>query len=159
MSGVVHSVNVSSGGVPKYPVDSANVSEEGVEGDFNRFRVADRGGDPDRAVCIFSIERIESLKEEGHPIEVGSTGENITIRGVEWNSLKVGTVLEIGGASLELSEPCAPCSKIGRSFLERRFARIDHQQEFGWSRWLARVMREGAVSVGDSVDVVITGQN
>ena len=90
---------------------------------------------------------------------MGSTGENITIRGVEWNSLKVGTVLEIGGASLELSEPCAPCSKIGRSFLERRFARIDHQQEFGWSRWLARVMREGAVSVGDSVDVVITGQD
>ena len=65
MSGVVHSVNVSSGGVPKYPVDSANVSEEGVEGDFNRFRVEDRGGDPGRAVCILSIERIESLKEEG----------------------------------------------------------------------------------------------
>ena len=159
MSGLLHSINISSGGVPKRAVDYAKIGMKGVEGDFNRFRGEDRGGDPDRAVCILSIERIESLKEEGHPIEVGSTGENITIRGVEWNSLKVGTVLEIGGASLELSEPCAPCSKIGRSFLERRFARIDHQQEFGWSRWLARVMREGAVSVGDSVDVVITGQD
>jgi len=159
MSGIVHSVNISSGGVPKSPIDSAHVSEEGVEGDFNRFRDGNRGGDPARAVCIFSIESIESLKEEGHPIEVGSTGENLTIRGVEWGSLKVGAILEIGDTSLELSEPCAPCSKIGGSFLERRFARVDHNQEFGWSRWLARVLREGTVSVGDSVDIVFTGKD
>ena len=28
--------------------------------------------------------------------------------------------------------------------------------EYGWSRWLARVLREGRVSVGDSVNIVIT---
>jgi MOSC domain-containing protein YiiM len=149
----------AGGGVPKSPVSSAFVSTEGVGEDFNRFRTESRDGDPNRAVCIFSLERIEALKEEGHPIEVGSTGENFTIRGIEWNSLEVGTILDIGGAALELSEPCAPCSKIGRSFLERRIARIDHQQEFGWSRWLARVLREGTVSVGDSVDIIYTEEN
>ena len=116
----------------------------------------DRGGNLDRAVCIFSLARIEELKSEGHPIEVGSTGENLTIRGVEWSSLVEGARLEIGDVVLELSEPCAPCSKIGESFIDRRFGRVDHVQEFGWSRWLARVVREGTVSIGDSVNMVIT---
>ena len=155
MNGLVHSINISSGGVPKRTVDSANIGKEGVEGDFNRFRDG-RGGDPDRAVCIFSLERIEELKQEGHPIEVGSTGENLTIQGVSWDSLVEGARMEVGDVVLELSEPCAPCSKIGGSFIGRRFDRVEQEQEFVWSRWLARVVREGRVSVGDSVNIVIT---
>ena len=155
MSAEVHSINVSSGGVPKSKVESADIMKKGVEGDFNRFRDG-RGGNTDRAVCIFSLELIQRLKDEGHPIEIGSTGENLTIRGVEWESLSEGTHLEIGDVVLELSEPCAPCSKIGESFIGRRFDRVDHDQEYGWSRWLARVLREGRVSVGDSVNIVIT---
>lgn len=155
MSGEVHSINVSSGGVPKSKVESADIMKKGVEGDFNRFRDG-RGGNTDRAVCIFSLELIQRLKDEGHPIEIGSTGENLTIRGVEWESLSEGTRLEIGDVVLELSEPCAPCSKIGESFIGRRFDRVDHDQEYGWSRWLARVLREGRVTIGDSVNIVIT---
>ena len=155
MNGLVDSINISSGGVPKRTVDSANIGKEGVEGDFNRFR-DERGGDPDRAVCIFSLERIEELKQEGHPIEVGSTGENLTIQGVSWDSLVEGARMEVGDVVLELSEPCAPCSKIGGSFIGRRFDRVDQEQKFGWSRWLARVVREGRVSVGDSVNIIIT---
>ena len=86
MSAEVHSINVSSGGVPKSKVESADIMKKGVEGDFNRFRDG-RGGNTDRAVCIFSLELIQRLKDEGHPIEIGSTGENLTIRGVEWESL------------------------------------------------------------------------
>ena len=155
MSGEVHSINVSSGGVPKSRVESANIMKSGVEGDFNRFR-SGRGGSEDRAVCIFSLELIQRLKNEGHPIEIGSTGENLTIRGVEWESLSEGTHLEIGDVMLELSEPCAPCSKIGESFVGRKFDRVGHDKEYGWSRWLARVLREGEVTVGDSVNIVIT---
>ena len=155
MSAEVHSINVSSGGVPKSKVESADIMKKGVEGDFNRFRDG-RGGNTDRAVCIFSLELIQRLKDEGHPIEIGSTGENLTIRGVEWESLSEGTRLEIGDVVLELSEPCAPCSKIGESFIGRRFARGDHDQEYGWARWLARVLREGRVTIGDSVNIVIT---
>ena len=155
MRGEVHSINVSDGGVPKSMVESANILKGGVQGDFNRFR-ASRGGSADRAVCIFSLELIQRLKHEGHPIEIGSTGENLTIRGVEWESLSEGTHLEIGDVVLELSEPCAPCSKIGESFIGRRFDRVDHDNEYGWSRWLARVLREGEVTVGDSVNIVIT---
>ena len=41
-----------------------------------------RMGDPGRAVCLFSMERILQLQKEGHPIDIGSTGENLTSK--EW---------------------------------------------------------------------------
>ena len=40
--------------------------------------------------------------------------------------------------------------------MKRKFARIDHEMEEGWSRWLARVVEEGRVSVGDLVNIVNT---
>ena len=139
MNGVIHSVNVShEGGVPKLPVKAAIVRYEGVEGDHNRFRTERRGGDPGRAVNIFSLERIQELQIEGHSIGVGTTGENLTIEGIDWDELDVGTTLKVGNATIELSEPCAPCSKIGGSFEGQDFSRIDHDKEVGWSRGAAR---------------------
>ena len=155
MNGVIHSVNVSqNGGVPKLPVRAAIIRYEGVEGDHNRFRTERKEGDPGRAVNIFSLERIHQLREEGHSIEVGSTGENLTIEGMDWDSLEVGMTLKVGEASISLSEPCAPCSKIGGSFVGMDFSRIDHDKEVGWSRWSAKVIEEGAVSVGDPVSII-----
>lgn len=156
MSGLVHSINISNGGVPKTPVDEAKLVQGGLDGDFNRFRSENRSGDPDRAVCLFSLERIQDLQEEGHPIMVGSTGENVTISGIDWSSMRVGMRIAIGEAKIELSEPCAPCGKIGGSFSGRSFSRIDHDMEQGWSRWLARVVEEGTISTGDAVNIVIT---
>ena len=155
MNGVIHSVNVShEGGVPKLPVKAAIVRYEGVEGDHNRFRTERRGSDPGRAVNIFSLERIQELQSEGHSIGVGTTGENLTIEGVDWDVLEVGMTLKVGNATIELSEPCAPCWKIGDSFEGQNFSRIDHDKEVGWSRWSAKVIEEGDVSVGDPVSVV-----
>ena len=151
MAGSVYSINVSgSGGVPKLPIRAAFVGFEGVEGDHNKFRAERKDGDPGRAVCIFSIERIRQLQQEGHPIDVGTAGENFTIEGIDWPFLGVGTIIEIGGARIQLSEPCAPCSKIGGSFIDSKFSRVDHEKREGWSRWSAFVIEEGTVSVGDS---------
>ena len=152
MQGAIHSINVSgSGGVPKISVKAAMIGFEGLEGDYNRFRTERRAGDPGRAVCIFSLERIKELQSEGHPIDVGTAGENLTIEGLDWPSLRVGMTLRVGNASIRLSEPCAPCSKIGRSFQGENFSRVDHEKQEGWSRWSAYVVEEGAVSVSDSV--------
>jgi len=152
MTGSVHSINVSdTGGVPKLPLRTAIVRFEGVEGDYNRFRTERREGDPGRAVCIFSMERISELQKEGHPIDIGTAGENFTIEGLDWSSLEVGMSIRIGTVRIRLSEPCAPCSKIGGSFQGNEFSRVDHDKRIGWSRWSASVVEEGAVSVGDAV--------
>lgn len=155
MKGIVNSINVSSeGGVPKIPIEEAKVLFDGLEGDFNKFRSTKKAGDLDRAITIFSLEKIHELQKEGHPIKVGSTGENITLEGMDWIHLKEGMKISIGESIIQLSEPCAPCSKIGESFQNRKFSRIDHDLKFGWSRWLARVLVEGKITVGDSIAVL-----
>ena len=146
------SINVSElGGVPKLPVKTAVVRFEGVEGDLNRFRMERKNGDPGRAVSIFSMERILQLQEEGHPIDIGTAGENFTIEGIDWPKMEVGMMIRFGSTLIRLSEPCAPCSKIGGSFMENEFSRIDQNKRRGWSRWSASVIEEGVVSVGDAV--------
>ena len=152
MQGEIHSINISgSGGVPKLPIKEVFVRFEGVEGDFNKFRMEKKGGDIRRAISIFSLERIVQLQEEGHPIDIGTAGENFTIEGIDWTRLGVGMTIKLGSAIIRLSEPCAPCSKIGRSFIENKFSRIDQNKREGWSRWSASVIEEGSVSVGDAV--------
>ena len=155
MSAVVHSINISTqGGVPKLPIDKAEIKFEGVEGDFNKFRTEKKNSIGTRAVTLFSLEQIEKLKSEGHSIDVGTTGENITIEGVDWPSLEVGARMMIGEAMIELSEPTAPCSKIGKSFIDGAFSRIDHELELGWSRWSASVIEEGQVEIGSQVIIL-----
>ena len=149
---IVHSINISElGGVPKLPFKRAVVKFKGLEGDLNRFRMERKNGDSRRAVSIFSLERILPLQEEGHPIDVGTAGENFTIEGMDWTRLEVGMTIKLGSALIRLSEPCAPCSKIGGSFIKNKYSRIDQNKRSGWSRWSASVIEEGAVSVGDAV--------
>ena len=79
MNAVVHSINISTeGGVPKLPIDKGEILFAGVRGDFNRFRAEKKNGIGTRAVTLFSLEQIKKLKSEGHAIDVGTTGENIT---------------------------------------------------------------------------------
>jgi MOSC domain-containing protein YiiM len=95
--GIVHSVNANSaGGVPKPPVGKALLLTGGVEGDKQR-DLKYHGG-PARAVCLFSLEKIAALRGEGHPIDVGTTGENLTIEGLDWDSLEGGQEYSIGDA-------------------------------------------------------------
>ena len=76
MTGLVHSVCVRvGGGVPKLPLKEARVEAGGIKGDKPR--------GPRRAVIIYSLERIEGLREEGHPVAApGSLGENILVEGL-----------------------------------------------------------------------------
>ena len=150
MNATVYSVNVNpEGGVPKTPVDSARLHTGGVEGDKQR-DLKFHGG-PTRAVCLFSLERIDALRAEGHPIEAGTTGENLTIGGLDWNNLEAGQEYAIGDAVIELQKPADPCHIIAGSFCDGDSRRIDERQHAGWSRWYASVVVEGLVEVGDSV--------
>ena len=155
MCAVVHSINISSeGGVPKLPIDRAEILFAGVKGDYNRFRMEKNNGIGTRAVTLFSLEQIKKLKGEGHTIDVGTTGENITIEGIDWPTLEAGTRMMVGEAMIELSEPTAPCSKIGKSFIDGAFSRIDHELEMGWSRWSTSVIEEGLVEIGSQVIIL-----
>jgi MOSC domain-containing protein YiiM len=146
--GVVESINVSGGGVPKAGRPEAWISRLGVYGDAQ----ADKKlhGGPERAVCIYSVELIRALQEEGHPIGSGTTGENLTVSGVDWAAVAPGTVWRAGEAVLEIASYTAPCKTIRDSFSDKRYKRISQKVNPGWSRVYARVREEGRVRVGDA---------
>ena len=151
--GRVHSVNVSAGGVPKLPVGRAWVSRLGLEGDGQRERTVHGG--PHRAVCLYALEAIERLQADGHPVEPGSVGENVTTLGIEWSLLPIGTRARIGQTlELELASPTAPCSTQKANFRDGRFSRISIDHHPADSRMYARVVREGEVKAGDPITVI-----
>ena len=148
----VHQINVSDGGVPKRPVLEARVSESGVDGDRQR-NLKFHGG-PDRAVCLFSFELLERLQDEGHPIDAGSLGENLTIAGIEWDRIQPGVVLSIGPeVQLEVKSYTVPCSTNAQWFRDGDFQRISQKRNPGWSRVYAKVLRDGVVRPGDVVEL------
>jgi MOSC domain-containing protein YiiM len=145
------SVNVNpAGGVPKHPVAEALVTRQGVRGDHQRNRRYHGG--PERAVCLFSHERILALQAEGHPIVPGASGENLTVGGLDWASLQPGDCLAIGESlRIQISSYTVPCSNIAAAFEGGAFKRISEKLHPGWSRLYARVLQEGIVRPGDPV--------
>jgi MOSC domain-containing protein YiiM len=152
MGGRVEQVNVNpEGGVPKLPVPSAFISVFGVEGDLQR-DIMFHGG-PFRAVSLFSLELIQALQAEGHPIGPGTTGENLTISGLDWPRLSPGDHLRAGNeVLLQLTNYAVPCTTIVDSFLDWNVGRIAQQLHPGWSRFYAAVLQEGVVRPGDQVE-------
>lgn len=151
-TGQVQQINVNpQGGVPKHPVPSAELTVQGVVGDRQRDRRFHGG--PERAVCLYATERIAALRAEGHPIAPGTTGENLTIAGLDWATLRVGDRLLIGEwVELEITGYAAPCGNIEEAFADGSFKRISEKLHPGWSRLYAKVLSEGIVRVGDRVD-------
>jgi MOSC domain-containing protein YiiM len=148
----VHQINVSDGGVPKHPVFEAWAGTRGLNGDRQRNRRVHGG--PDRAVCLFSLELIERLQDEGHTIDAGSSGENLTLAGLAWELIHPGVRLTVGPeVELEVTSYTEPCSQNGRWFQDGAYSRISQKQHPGWSRVYAKVIREGMVRPGDEVKI------
>lgn len=153
MEGKIHQLNSSQGGVPKTPVPDVFLTETGLESDKVR-RPKFHGG-PERALCLFSLERIRQLQQEGHPIFPGSVGENVTVEGLDWGGLAPGSRLALGDeVVVEISSYTSPCKTIRASFLDGRFKRISQKKHPGDSRLYARVLKTGRLAVGQTVRLV-----
>lgn len=158
--GRVVRLGISGGGVPKRSTDAAEITMRGLGGDSQ----ADRRnhGRPFQAVCLYSLEVINALAAEGHPISAGSVGENVTVSGLDWGALRVGNRLVFtgsavdgsGGASgtevqgvaplvLEITSWTDPCKTIAESFVDRDFRRIKFSEHPGESRAYAAVVVPG----------------
>lgn len=151
--GSVVSINISGGGVPKKPLSGAQVSLLGLNDDAHDDMI--HHGGPERAVCVYSLERIHALQAEGHPIGVGTAGENVTVEGLAWDLIVPGTRLRLGNeVLLEVASFTSPCKTIRESFIDGRFVRISQKLHPGWSRVYARVLSEGKIRSGDPVELL-----
>ena len=137
-------------GLPKRTVPSAELTKEGVAGDFNRWRHETQHDDPTMALLLMPLETLEELNHEGWPIRPGDLGENITSSGIPYNTFAPGRRFRAGRAEIEITKACPPCDNLyllpyvgpdrGPSFLRVMKDRRG---------WYARVLREGTVRAGD----------
>ena len=90
--GTLVSINVSGGGVPKSRVNGAQVSRLGLVGDAQDDTI--HHGGPDRAVCVYSLERTPSLQGRTSPYRRKNHRENVTFKesiGI-WSSRRAATL-------------------------------------------------------------------
>lgn len=101
------SINISPGGIPKFPQEKILVLQDGLQGDGHNH---EKHRTPFQAVCLQDIEKLEELNTEGYQLIPGATGENLTVKGLHVNSLPLGTRLHFSnGVVLELTKVRKPC--------------------------------------------------
>lgn len=88
---------------------------------------------------------LETLAEFG--LAPGVLRENITIMGLNIDGLRAGQRLVIGGAVLEVTIPCEPCSRMDE-------IRMGLQEALNNRRGvLCRVVAGGRISQGDAIEL------
>ena len=90
------------------------------------------------------VETLQKLK-----IGAGAVKENVTTRGLDFQRLKPGQHLRIGGSLLEITLPCEPCSRMDE-------IRQGLQEELRGQRgWLCRVVKGGTIRRGEPIEVLV----
>ena len=109
--GVVYGLHVNpQGGVPKFPVDVLKSTPQDALAINKTTR---HHGGPERAVCLMERRIMTALQEAGHPIQPGTTGENLLIDGLDPGSLAVGVVLQIGEVQLTITSDALRVKPFG----------------------------------------------
>ena len=146
MNPILIQLNVSDGGMPKLAVQSARVTPQGVEGDQQR-NLKYHGG-PDRAVCLFSHELYDFLRDKGIDIPYGSVGENFTTKNLDLNALKIGDRLKVGDCIIEITDVRTPCGNL------KKFDPDLPELIVGRSGWVAKVIEEATVRPNDPIQLL-----
>jgi len=115
-------------------------------------------GGESKAVYAYSLDHYaywrEALARDDLPH--GQFGENLTVAGLDESRSCIGDQLQIGSALFTISQPRTPCFKLGIRFSDARVPRM-----FALSLrtgFYLRVVKEGAISAGDSVELVSKGE-
>ena len=78
----------------------------------------------------------------------GDIGENFTTRGINLQHLKKGDRLKIGGCVIEITDIRIPCFQLKKWDVDLPELIV------GRSGWVAKVIKEGLVKQGDSIEIM-----
>lgn len=143
--GQVVAVCLSSGGIPRFAVESALLTRRGFENDGHRY---DEHYAPERAATLFNKEILDHFTSESEPFPPGSVGENLTLTGIDLNRLSPGTRLRIGEAEIRLEKAWKPCH--AEDAVTGRTAMNDER----WQGYFASVLKPGTIQAGEAVEVL-----
>jgi MOSC domain-containing protein YiiM len=136
----------------KVPVEGpVRVRGVNLEGDDQADREVHGG--PDKAVYSYAIEDVRWWEGElGRTLELSAFGENLTTSGIDVSGALIGERWKVGTALLEVSEPRAPCWKLGVRMEDpafpRKFTRAGRPGAY------LRIVREGVLAANDPILVV-----
>ena len=107
-------------------------------------------------------EVVDELIGRGYPLYLGALGENLTSRGLDMRSLRIGDQIRAGGALLEITKPRGPCRQLdvyGEMLKNEIFdARVKQRDpsspRWGMSGFYLSVVEQGPVQAGDIIAVV-----
>jgi MOSC domain-containing protein YiiM len=160
MDAVIVQVNTSPGGLPKRAVELAFVAPLGIEGDLHA-HPAIHGG-PSKAILLIASETVDDFVRRGYPLFYGALGENLTTRGLDIRSLRIGDQVKAGGALLEITQPRGPCTQLDVYGPTLKYELSDAQvrernpasPRWGTSGFYLRVIEPGPVQAGDAISVL-----
>lgn len=146
MSISVRAIHISSGGIPKLPIAAADVTVDGFIGDAHDH---EKHNTPMQALCLFDVEGIEELCAEGYELVPGALGENVTLEGVDVDSLEIGDRLRFsGGVVAEITKRRKPCYVLDAIDPSLKKAMIDRAGVY------AKVLTPGKMRPGEHVEVL-----
>jgi MOSC domain-containing protein YiiM len=140
-------------GIYKSPVEGTlRLALENLAGDGQADLMVHGGRD--KAVCVYSMNHYPLWREELGVPECGPGwfGENFSVEGHTETQVAVGDTYRIGTAVVQISQPRAPCWKLGR-----RWNRLDMPKrvvESGRTGWYLRVLETGDVVCGDALTLL-----
>lgn len=125
---------------PVLSVAAAELTPSGFRGDHH----ARANG---RAVTLIQAEHLPVIaalcRRESVPPEL--LRRNVVVSGINLIALK-GVRIRLGGAVIELAQPCSPCSRM-----EEALGAGGYSAMRGHGGWTAAVVEPGRVAVGDAV--------
>ncbi|WP_072315555.1 MOSC domain-containing protein [Sinomicrobium oceani] len=140
-------------GIYKTPVSYPIMLEkEDVAGDT----VTDRKhhGGTDKACYAFAANHYPYWKKRYPELDWnwGMFGENLTIEGLDESVLHIGDTLQIGNATVQVTQPRQPCYKLGVKFGNQGVLKdfITH----AYPGIYLRVLQPGTVKTGDPVEIL-----
>lgn len=113
-------------------------------------------GGADKAVYAYPSEGyaawIEDFPARARTLIPGGMGENLATAGLSEDEMRIGDVLRVGGATLQVTQPRQPCFKLGLYHREPRMVR--RMIETGRCGWYMRVIEPGQLTAGDRIEIV-----
>lgn len=111
-------------------------------------------GGPDRALHHYPREHYPTWRRHypQRAWQAPEFGENLSSLGLLESQVCIGDLFRWGGALLQVSQPRSPCYRLG---LRKDLAELPlAMQSNGRCGWFYRVLREGAVSSDDPLELV-----
>lgn len=144
-------------GIYKFPTVSITLGKT----DVNKDSVIDREhhGGEHKACYIFGANHYPFFQKLYPNLDwkFGMFGENITIDNIEETNIRIGDILKIGEALVQVSEPRQPCFKLGVRFENQKV--LKDFLDSSYSGFYVRVLKEGEVKPDDKVEIVEKNPN